>query len=193
VYELNGFFSQDELNNLGLKAIGHNVLISRKCSIYGANNITIGNNARIDDFCILSGKIEIQNNIHIGAYSAIFAGKQGVTLESFSGCSSRVSIYAVNDDYSGEYMIGPAVPIEFRHVTEGKIQIGKHTIIGASSVILPGLTLGEGTAIGAMSLVIQDTLPWSINAGIPAKKIRDRSRKLLEFEKQLLEGSGINA
>ena len=71
---MNSFYSNEELKQLGLKSFGKNVLISKKCSIYGADKISIGNNVRIDDFCILSGKIVIGNYVHISAYSALYAG-----------------------------------------------------------------------------------------------------------------------
>ena len=60
-------YSQDELFAFGFKSIGKNVLISRKASIYGADKIEIGNNVRIDDFCVLSSGDDgflIGNNIH---------------------------------------------------------------------------------------------------------------------------------
>jgi galactoside O-acetyltransferase len=61
------FYDESELKELGLKSFGRNVLISRKCSIYGGENMAFGNNVRIDDFCILSGEITIGNYCHIAA------------------------------------------------------------------------------------------------------------------------------
>ena len=69
---MSSFYTVEELSSLGLKSYGHNVLISRKCSIYGAVNITIGDNVRIDDFCILSGNITIGSNVHISAYVSLW-------------------------------------------------------------------------------------------------------------------------
>jgi len=91
------FYQQQELAELGLKSYGKNVIISRKCSIYGASNISIGNNVRIDDFCVLSGKIEIGNFVHIAAASLLFGGEHGIIMEDFSGLSSRCVIYAESD------------------------------------------------------------------------------------------------
>lgn len=47
---MTSFYSEDELKSIGLKTYGENVLISRFARIYGAKNISIGNNVRIDDF-----------------------------------------------------------------------------------------------------------------------------------------------
>ena len=68
------FLSDEELRKIGFKSLGTNVLISNKVSIYGAEFISIGDNVRIDDFCILSGKITFGNNIHIGAGSVVIGG-----------------------------------------------------------------------------------------------------------------------
>ena len=56
---MNNFYDAQELKEFGFAKVGINVLISRKASIYGAKNMSIGSNVRIDDFCILSGKITI--------------------------------------------------------------------------------------------------------------------------------------
>ncbi len=104
------FLSREELMEIGFKSIGENVLLSRKASIYGPENIEIGNNVRIDDFCILTGKIKLGSYIHIAAYSALFGGEEGIIMEDFSGLSSRVSVYAISDDYSGESLTNPMIP-----------------------------------------------------------------------------------
>ncbi|MEC2449247.1 acyltransferase, partial [Bacillus cereus] len=49
------FYSQEELSEIGFLSVGENVLISKKTSIYNPGAISVGNNVRIDDFCILSG------------------------------------------------------------------------------------------------------------------------------------------
>lgn len=183
---MNNFYSNEELSSLGLMSYGSNVLISRKASIYTPGNISIGNNVRIDDFCILSGKIQIGNYIHVGAYSALYGGKKGIVLDDYVGISSRVTIYAVSDDYSGEAMTNPMIPDQYKNLIHGKVFIGRHVIIGSGSVILPGVNIREGSSIGALSLVSADTDEWSINAGIPSRMLKERSRNLLYLEQKLL-------
>lgn len=179
---MSSFYSLDELNKIGFKSVGNNVLISRKASIYGAENINIGNNVRIDDFCILSGAISIGNYVHIAAGTFLFAGNAGVEIGSFSTISSRCAVYAISDDYSGNSMTNPMVPDEYRNVTEEKVKIGEYVIIGTSSTILPGVVIGDGGSFGAMSLINSSTEPWGIYVGIPCRKIKERSKKLLDFE-----------
>ena len=183
---MGSFHTEEELKKIGFKSIGKNVLISRLTSIYNPQNIIIGNNVRIDDFCILSGKIELGNNIHISAGSFLFAGEAGIKMMDFSGLSSRCAIYAVSDDYSGQAMTMPIIPEHFRKVTEKSVTLGKHSLIGTGTTILPGANVAEGTAVGAMSLVIEPTQPWKIYVGIPARPIKDRNKNILELEKQYL-------
>lgn len=189
---MNSFYSLDELHNIGFKSIGKDVSISRKASIYGAENICIGSNVRIDDFCVLSGKITVGDYVHIAAYSALFAGNAGIELKDFSNISSRVCIYAVSDDYSGETMTNPMIPEKYKNVTEQKVVLEKHTIIGSGTTILPGVSICEGTAVGAMSMIKESTQPWGIYAGIPAKLIKERKRELLKLERSFLDESREN-
>lgn len=184
---MNSFYSVDELNNLGFSKIGKDVKISKKASIYGAENITIGNHVRIDDFCILSGKIQIGSNVHISAYAGIFAGDTGVYIDDFVAISSRSVIYAVSDDYTGEAMTNPTIPDEFRKVTGSKVILEKHVIVGTGSTILPGVVLQEGGSFGAMSLINKSTLPWKMYVGTPARCIGERKKDLLALEKKFLE------
>ena len=107
----------------------------------------------------------------------------------YSGVSSRVSIYAVSDDYSGSAMTNPTVPEKYTNVIKKPVRLEKHSIIGASSVVLPGVIVREGSSCGSMSLINKSTEEWSINVGIPAKKIGNRKRDLLEMEKQFLQES----
>ncbi|MDS0526527.1 acyltransferase [Clostridium sp. SHJSY1] len=181
---MDSFYSSEELKELGLKKFGENVLISRKASVYSAENITIGNNVRIDDFCILSGKIMLSNYIHIAAYTALYGGDKGIIIGEFANLSSRISIYSISDDYSGETMTNPMIPDRFKNIQSEKVIIEKSVIVGSGCVILPGVVLKEGSAFGAMSLINRSSDSWSINVGIPFKKVRNRSKKLLSLEEE---------
>ena len=187
---MSSFYSKEELKELGLGSYGDNVLISRNAKIYGAGNINIGSNVRIDDFCILSGKIKIGDFVHIAAGVYIFAGDQGVILNDFSGVSSRTAIYAASDDYSGQYMTNPTVSDEVRNVSGGLIYIGRHTLVGTGCTILPNVRIGDGASIGAMSLVNKDIEDYTMNVGIPCKKIKDRSKNMLELEMTFVKSLG---
>lgn len=184
---MNSFYSYEELKSLGFKKIGSNVNISRKTSIYGAEKMSIGNNVRIDDFCLLSGNIEIGNNVHIAAYVSVFAGNTGIILKDFVGISSRSVVYAESDDYSGEFLTNPTVPLEYKNIQCGKVIFEKHSLVGTGCTVLPGVIVGEGASIGAMSLINKNVDSWTINIGVPVRKIKERSKKLLDLEKEYLE------
>jgi galactoside O-acetyltransferase len=180
--------SNAELFDLGFAALGENVKISRKASIYGAGQISIGNNVRVDDFCILSagvGGISIGSFIHIAAYSSLI-GKERIDLSDFSGLSARVSVYSSSDDYSGRWMTNPTVPDEFTGVKHAPVTLGRHVIIGTGAVILPGAILEDGVAVGALSLINGRCREFGVYFGAPAKRVSERKRNLLSLEEVLL-------
>lgn len=182
---MDSFYNESELKKIGLKDFGNNVLISKKACFYNSEKISIGDNVRIDDFCILSGNIELGSYIHIAAYTALYGAKKGITVDDFSNISGRVSIYAICDDFSGESMTNPMIEDKYKNLQEEHISISKHVIIGCSSIILPGAKLEEGCALGAFSLLKEKTEPWYIYSGIPCKKIKTRSKNLLERAKNI--------
>ena len=183
---MNSFYSEEELKKIGFKSIGKNNLISKKASIYGASNISIGNNVRIDDFCILSGKINLGNYIHIAAYTALYAGDSEIIVYDFVGISSRCVVYAASDDYSGEFMTNPMIPEKYKNVISKSVIIKKHCIIGSNSTLFPGVILNEGVAIGAHSLVNKECTEWNVYVGIPAKILKNRKKDLLLLEKKFI-------
>lgn len=178
------FYESHELAALGLKSFGTDVRISRKASIYNAANIAIGNHVRIDDYCVLSagqGSIVIGNYVHIAVYCSLL-GQGKITLCDFSGLSARVSIFSSNDDYSGEWLTNPTVPSTLSNVASADVYIGRHVIIGAGSVVLPGLILEDGCAIGSLSLVNKSCQAFTIYQGAPIRKVADRKQTLLQLE-----------
>lgn len=179
-----GLLTSAEIKGMGFRSVGSNVRLSNKASFYNCQNISVGNNVRIDDFCVLSagvGGIEIGDYIHVAVYSSLIgAGK--ISLSDFSNISSRVAIYSSNDDYSGDFMTNPMVPVELTHVTHADVFVGKHVIIGSGSVVLPGVTLEEGVAIGALSFVNKSCKEYGMYSGVPAKRIKDRGRGVKELE-----------
>lgn len=172
--------SRTEIDKMGFSYVSPTAALSSKASYYGCKNIVIGDNVRIDDFCVLSagtGGIEIGRNVHVAVYSSLI-GRGKITLSDYSNISARVSIFSSSDDYSGHWMTNPTVPEDFTNVTHSDVFIGKHAIIGCGSVILPGVKVNEGVAIGALSLVKGNCRAFTIYAGVPAKKICERSKDL---------------
>lgn len=185
-----GYYSENELQQAGFRHLGSNVRIAKNCVIVGIENIEIGDNVRIDGYSTLAaagGYIRIGSYVHIGGY-CFLSGGAGITLEHFSGLSQGVRLYSKTDDYSGAYMTNPTVPEEFTNCIARPIHLGRHVIIGSGSIVLPGVTIEEGTAVGALTLVSKALAGWSIYAGSPARRINSRSKALLRAESALLEG-----
>lgn len=189
-----GYYDTEHLIKCGFKHIGENVLIAKNCNIVEIENISIGSNVRIDAFTTIiannGGYLNLGSYIHIGGYSAIFAGS-GVTMMDFSGISQGVKIYSKSDDYSGKFMTNPCVPSQYTGVIRGEVTLEKHVIVGSQSIIMPNITLKEGTAVGANSLITKSTGEWSIMFGSPAKKIKSRRKNILKMEEELQNNKHI--
>jgi galactoside O-acetyltransferase len=188
-----GYFTEADLTELGFKSLGTGILIARDAIFVGVPNIAIGSNVRIDSnvtFASISGSLTIGDYVHIGGGSHINC-TGGVSIGNFVAVSQGVKIYSASDDYSGEYMTNPTVPRHLRRDQVGEISIGNHVIIGSGSVILPGVHLAEGAAIGALSVVKSDVPEFTIVAGSPAKFIRNRFRNVLDLSQELSLGTQV--
>jgi galactoside O-acetyltransferase len=184
-----GYWTEDDLRDEGFAALGRNVRIATNCTIAGLNHISIGDNVRIDGYCTLiasdSGCIDLGSYIHIGSYCHL-SGGAGIVLEDFTGLSQGVRIYSRSDDYSGEFLTNPMVPPQFTNPVNGRVTLQRHVIVGSGSVILPGVSIGAGASVGALSLVTKDLDAWSIYFGAPARRIGARSQRLLELEQRMM-------
>lgn len=176
-----GFCSDLELQQFGFKSLGKNVKISTKASIYNPEQIEIGDNSRIDDFCVISGRVVLGRNVHLASMCLVAGGKAGVYFEGCCGFAYGVRVFSQSDDYTGLFLGGPTFPAEYKKESNSPVFIRKLVIVGASSIILPGVDLAEGSAVGAMSLVTKSTEPWSVVFGIPAKKIKNRKKNVLQL------------
>lgn len=180
------FLSESALRDMGFKFLGKNVRISDRAAIYNPELIEIGDYSRIDDFCVVSGRVEIGRNVHIAVQCNLAGGELGVFMKDFSGLAYNCQLFAQSDDYSGETLTNPTVPDVYKKETKAPIILEKHVIVGTSTIILPGVTLAEGCSVGAMSMVTKSTLPWGIYFGSPAKRIKNRSMELLKLEAEYL-------
>jgi len=184
--------SHAAIAQMGFRSVGDNVRISDRASFYNCAGIELGDHVRIDDFCVLSagaGGIRIGNHVHIAVYSSLI-GAGRISLADFCNVSSRVSIYSSSDDFSGSTMTNPTVPVEYTGVFHADVVMEKHVIIGSGSIVLPGVTLEEGVAVGALSLISRDCAAFGIYAGSPARRVRERKRSLLELERRFHEERG---
>lgn len=180
------FMTRTELERLGLRGLGRDVLVSRTAALYHPDTITLGDRCRIDDFCLISGTVELERNVHLAAYTNVAGGRGGVVFRDFSGAAYGCHVIAQSDDYSGRTMTNPTVLARFKAETVAGIIIGRHAILGTQTVVLPGVVVAEGTATGAQTVLRRSTEPWRIYVGNPARVLAERSRDLLRLEEAML-------
>jgi galactoside O-acetyltransferase len=182
-----GYYAETELRTFGFKSVGENVRIAKDCTIIGLENISIGNHVRIDSGVVIaaaSGQVVLGSYIHLGGGSYLGA-TGGITMLDFTGVSQGVKLYTASDDFSGNFLAGPTVPKEFVRVKIGPIVLNKFAMIAPGSVVLPGCSIGEGSTVGPLSLVTKSLEPWGIYFGCPAKRLKGRSKKVIELEARL--------
>lgn len=187
------FLSNEDLEKLGFKSLGKNCQISDKAVFYNPQNISIGDYSRIDDFSLISASTEINigKRVHIACHTIII-GRGKITLDDYSAISSRTAVYSSSDPYDGSCMTNPCVPEPIRVTYSLPVHLGKHVVVGTGSTILPGVTLADGCAVGAMTLVNKSFDNNSIIIGIPAIKVKERKSDIYELEKLLENAKGDN-
>lgn len=181
------YVMSNQVDNLSFKSIGRDVKIWPLAKIVFPELMSIGNSVIIDDFVFIMGSqnTNIGSFVHIASFVSITGGGR-LIIEDFAGISSGTRVFTGDDDYLGGSLTGPTVPAKYRTPVRSFVHVKKHAIIGANSVILPGVTIGEGVAIGAGSFINRDCEPWTVYVGSPAKPIKDRpSAKILELEEKL--------
>jgi dTDP-4-amino-4,6-dideoxy-D-glucose acyltransferase len=185
-----GYYSEEELSQLGFGSLGKNVMLSRAVEFVNVSRIFIGNNSRIDTFAIIAPSgdaiFKIGSFVHICAYT-IPNGLASITLHDFTTIGLHCSILSSSDNFSGEYLTNATIDKKYRGTISAPIVLKKHAIIATGVTILPGVNIEEGTVVGAHSLVKESTEPFTIVAGVPAKIVKNRNSHLLDLEKIFLK------
>ena len=121
--------------------------VLKKIGCHVGKDIFVGDNVRID-----SGHTDL---IYIGDHAHITGGCRLL-------CHQRnLRNYRKGDD---------AAKLPYKL---GEIHIGKGVMIGMESLIMPGVTIGDGAIVGAYSLVTKDIPAWTIATGRPAKVVKE--------------------
>lgn len=180
------YLSEEDIKKIGFKFVGVGVKISDRAAIYDSSEIELGDYSRIDDFCIISGRVKIGKYCHVTPQCLIAGGEPGVYIGDFCTFAYGVKVFAQSDDYSGKSMVNSLIPKKFKNEFFAPVHIDCHVIIGSCSVIFPGVHVLEGCAIGAMSLVNKNLESWGIYVGTPVRRLKERSRNLLKLENEFL-------
>ena len=159
------FLDADELTALGLAQLGEGVMISRHAVLLSPERIWVGDHSRIDAFSVLSAgrpHLKLGHHVHVSVRVTI-VGQAAFEIGDFSGLSVGTTVLTSTDTFTGDALYGPVVPREYRDTMDAPVTIGPRVVVGAHSIVMPGVTIGEGTAVAATSLVKSDVRrsPWS--------------------------------
>ena len=145
------FYRTEELLALGCTSVGRKVHVSRLARFYGFRG-TIADHVRIDDFCILKGRVDIGSFVHISAYCMISGVGGHVRVGDFSTTAAYVAIYTATDDYSSSLLTNSLVPSDLKKGISGDVVVGQGVLIGAHSIVLPNTVIEEYATLGAFCL-----------------------------------------
>ncbi len=154
--------------------------------IIGIENIEFGKNIIIDDFVLIYAKekITIGNYVHIANFTSITGGNK-LIVGNYAAISQGCRILTATDDFKEWGFGNSTVANEYRNIKSAPITIGDFCIVGANSVVLPGVTIGEGSTVGANSVVTKDLEPWGIYIGNKRVGERNKEEVLKNYEKFL--------
>src|SRR3984893_16093770 len=186
------YLPPETLSTMPFKSLGHDVIVHQRVTLVGVENISIGSHVRIDPDVILlaTGPLTIGCYSHIAA-GVFVAARAGFEMKNFANIAHGARIYTINDDYSGAHLMGPTIPAELRGLSPGAVLMQEHAGVGAGGIVLPGVTLAEGSVLGALSLIGRSTEPWTIYGGVPAKPIKERRRDVIRKGQELLNSSAF--
>jgi galactoside O-acetyltransferase len=183
------YLTASELRQVGFRSLGKRCLIDATAILIDPSLISIDDDVRIDAYVLISahgGEVTIGKNVHIAVGVVIYGGG-GVSLGDGSGLSAGVKVVSASDDYVFGHLTNPTIPDDFRFVTRSRIKIGPHAVVGVNSVLLPGSTLGFGSAVAAQTLVKGQVGEFELVGGSPMRQLghRDKS-KLLDLHAKYL-------
>ena len=169
---------------VALAHLGANVLIDVGVFLIGSKNISINDYTWIDTNVRLEamlGRIEIGSRVHVAA-NVVIGARESVIIGDFVAIAAGAKIYANSEvPLPGLHMSGPMIPEQHKSFRSRKIELGKDSVVGANAVLLPGASLGEGSIIGALSLLNKTVPDWEIWVGCPAKKVAQRPNQPFSF------------
>ena len=160
----------------------------------------VGDHAVVDDFCYFSTGVVLGVCTHVASNCSVAGGRAyRFELGDYSSLSSGVKVWCASNDYVNDLVVllPPGVDVGDRPLA-GDVTFGRYTGVGANTVVMPGNTIPEGVAIGALSFVppAYEFDPWTVYGGIPIRPLRDRNRaNVLRQAERLREqiGGGDNA
>jgi acetyltransferase-like isoleucine patch superfamily enzyme len=171
-----------------LKSVGDDVYINSMSEIVRPSDVEIGSHVAIDFGFFISTKANIGDFIHIGPHVSAIGGESAkLVLASLTSIAAGVRLICYGDEHKGAGIVGALIPEKYQDKRiGGQIEVREFAAIGTNAVIGPGVILGEGCVIAANSYVNQNTEPWLIYGGNPARVIGSRPREnIINFAKEM--------
>ena len=129
--------------------LGHRVSIKEGLRVEKPHNVTIGNDVRINAGVLLQAHAPI-------------------SIGDFTMIAANCAVVTANHDMAKRGIEA------FDTFASMPVRIGSHCWLGVGVIVLPGVTIGDGTVVGAGSVVTRDLPPGMVCAGVPAKPIKER-------------------
>jgi acetyltransferase-like isoleucine patch superfamily enzyme len=164
-----------------LKFCGHDVVVYEMARLIKPEVIEIGDGTQIDDFTLINGGrgIKLGRYNHITSFVSVIGGGELITGDYVGIASGCRILTGTHTHQNGKRMIS-RVPAEQQEILIGRIVLGKDVFLATNVVVMPNVTIGEGTMVSAGSVVTKDLPPWSICAGSPARVVGERPRVLYD-------------
>ena len=169
--------------------IGEDVRFGPNVNIRRPQLVTIGSHVAIDAGAYVTTAADVGDYVHIGPYVTVIGGPDArLFMRNFTNLAAGCRVICGSDRFLGEGLIGPAsLPDEFKdRMNLAPVVLEDFANVGTNVVIMPGVTLAQGTVIGACSLVTASTEPWTVYTGIPAKPRKSRPwQTMVRYAEQL--------
>lgn len=161
-----------------LKALGGDTFVSPMAFIRRPHLVSLGEHTAIDWGVYITTAADIGDFVHIAPYVTVIGGAKALFVaKHFSTIAAGSRIICGSDEHKGAGLVGPTIPEPYKDIIKiAPIVLEKFANVGTNVVIMPGVTLGEGSVVGSCSLVNKDTDPWGIYVGVPAKKVGERPK-----------------
>jgi acetyltransferase-like isoleucine patch superfamily enzyme len=168
--------------------VGIDVVIDADTRFTRPELVSLGNHVAIDRGFYCTTALMVGDYVHISPYVAVIGGRHtALNIEDFCFVSVGVRMICGSELFQGDGLIGPLIPDEYkdRQILE-PIRLKRFSGVCANSVVMSGVTMGEGSVLGANSFLKTDAQPWTIYAGNPAKPIKKRaSATMIKYAKLL--------
>ena len=162
--------------------VGSDVIIHPWTQISRPELCTIGNHVAIDMGFVCTTQLTIGNYVHISPHVAVIGGKTAsLTVKNFCFISVGAKLICASELFQGDGLIGPVIPEQYKDTVDNRpIILEDFSGVCANSVVLPGVTMAEGSILGANSLLKTSTEPWTIYVGSPARPIKLRKKETMQ-------------